>query len=674
MNLLIGALIALLIFLNEAHGVSVSAFSSMEQKQKVFSLIDNDYEDTRIDYDYDKKIDYWRIKKGSLWIEVYYTPVRTIYHVRSFNKTQVDERIFFSENSKLYLAFTKQRKQFIYNFTSQGPLCIENHKNEWAKLTETFAKLSTQSIAMAAESFVGTQCGDILKEETYEHLLGATQEIFNPPGKTENTFIACLESPSAKGYFVKKFGEKDGALNYEKAIVGFKNSIVKFSELPKTDSSILTCKIVEGDLPKNPMKVTETGAQILLQIKKDQSISSAEFKEQLFHESLHISSITDEDLNADITNLCLGKKKIENKDVNKQDWKKQLTKIDPSEMESLSMGSATTKLDVLKGKDLAAKNHSLDIKDAAEASSLPGKHQSPVEMNRMAEAAGATTIAEASKVQTSGVIKAAESVLGSTLAVAAEPSTSLAGSSGATTGSGSSLSGSSSGSNPYASSPSYSASTSSSSDDSRPSRRASDSSRSPASEYQLDMSIVGAKAPIVKIPTPANSNSVGKGEYIKEEVDLTRSTVTTNSNIGRAPASTKTGSSDASTSSTAQTNNVEQTSGNSENHSTTNGGVSSASFGSDSQSSNGSTSNSTQRRGTSPQTTGGPYVPSRDEVVSFFSGGSYQQARGKLKDQSFVQALKQNNITVYDLGGNTYGASRGEVIFVDQGDRFVRQK
>ncbi|UXR65667.1 hypothetical protein EZJ49_05315 [Bdellovibrio bacteriovorus] len=65
---------------------------------------------------------------------------------------------------------------------------------------------------------------------------------------------------------------------------------------------------------------------------------------------------------------------------------------------------------------------------------------------------------------------------------------------------------------------------------------------------------------------------------------------------------------------------------------------------------------------------------SRDEVVTFISNNSYRVTKEKLQKPEFKKQLETQKITVLDLYGNTVGAPRGEVIFLDQGDRFVRQK
>lgn len=64
----------------------------------------------------------------------------------------------------------------------------------------------------------------------------------------------------------------------------------------------------------------------------------------------------------------------------------------------------------------------------------------------------------------------------------------------------------------------------------------------------------------------------------------------------------------------------------------------------------------------------------RDEVVTFISNGRYRNTKEKLQKPEFRKQLESQKITVLDLYGNSVGATKGEVIFLDQGDKFVRQK
>lgn len=77
---------------------------------------------------------------------------------------------------------------------------------------------------------------------------------------------------------------------------------------------------------------------------------------------------------------------------------------------------------------------------------------------------------------------------------------------------------------------------------------------------------------------------------------------------------------------------------------------------------------------TEPTPSTGTKDTTRDEVVTFISNGSYRNTKEKLQKPEFRKQLESQKITVLDLYGNSVGATKGEVIFLDQGDKFVRQK
>ncbi|MEN0060037.1 MAG: hypothetical protein AAGB31_14445, partial [Bdellovibrio sp.] len=257
----------------------------------------------------------------------------------------------------------------------------------------------------------------------------------------------------------------------------------------------------------------------------------------------------------------------------------------------------------------------------AEAPLDPPVEASPLAMNRLAEAGGSTAVAEVSRSQTSGILKMAESLLASTPAVAASGSATAVATSGST--------------------------------------------RSPSS-------VSSAKTKAFK------SSTVGKDEYIAEEIDLTKGTsatssaasktniVKTSADVEKEPTPAASSRAPANVPVVDASREVQVAQG------SVGGSASNASLPS---SSNSGVRRNTQARGTASTGSGsGAYAPSQDEIVSFLSQSSYNQARQKLQDDKFVGNLRDNNITVMDLAGKTYGASNGNVIFVDQGDRFVRQK
>jgi|GEM_PF-1988882 len=641
----------------EALAVYVSPFSSAEQKRRGFSLIDNDYEDVRIDYNQDRLIDYWRIRKGPLLIESYFESSGATFHIRRFKGGSVDERVIFSDNGKFYLYLSQTRKQRILTFTKDGPLCIGNQKSEWEKLRDSFKDIEAGNLNVCSENFLDEKCLDTLPTKTYEDLTDITKEIFSPPNSKPNKLLECLESPEALKEFINRFGEAEGKINHDKAVIGFKNSIIKFLDLKKSDnSSVLICRKVEEEAPKVPMKVTEDGSKIQFIFGKNaEKLPKEELKEQLFHESIHISSIADEALTKKITDLCV-KGRVQ---IDKSTLKQSLTN---------SMRHTNLTL-VAEGEKAAAKENSQEIpKNIAETLLPPAKDQSPVEMNRIAEATGVANTAQVSKSQTSGMIRVAEAVLEPAQAVAASANSSSLASSKSddfsdVSPSSSSYSGNSSSSNSF--------STASTNSQGSEKSRSGENSQPPASEYKLDVGKVDTKVPIAQLATKSKRDIASTGEYIKAEIDLTKnspSKAEDNTKGKATPQSSIPEYSVPPSSKATAGNEIATSSGG-----TSNSTPSSSSFSFGEQATSSATPSKPMQLNKQSSRTSN-YTPSKDEVVSFFARGSYQQARGKLKDQTFIQTLKQNSITVYDLSGNTYGATKGDVIFVDQGDRFVRQK
>lgn len=200
----------------------------------------------------------------------------------------------------------------------------------------------------------------------------------------------------------------------------------------------------------------------------------------------------------------------------------------------------------------------------------------------------------------------------------------------------------------------------------------SNSSRTPAS-VGLGKSVVGTKVPSAK-----GAGGVGGDEYIAEEIDLTA-----NANVGTRSASQRA----ESQSNKAKNQNPRRgpasagmTDGDLGSGQGFSGGgaisANSGGGGSGFSGSGGGTAGPAARSNTrnAASSGGNGQNSSREEIITFFGGADYGMARQKLREPAFVKTLEDNKITVLDLSGNAYGAKRGEIIFLDQGDRFVRQK
>ncbi|WP_374029498.1 hypothetical protein [Bdellovibrio bacteriovorus] len=670
-----------------------------------FSLLDTDYEDTRIDTNLDKKLEYWKIQKGGLIIERYDLAEGVYYHIRKIQGARVQERVVLEENGDLYLIYAQNRRQEIYNFSENGRLCTTNHKSEWEKILKTYSQVSETDFMRTMGKSIADSCYEVDEKGTFADTLeSAVRDIFRAPkDDKKNSFLSCVEGDTVKKMFVEKFGEKNGPIEHEKAVIGFKNSIIQIQEATKP---IFTCKKKGSDASTPAMQTAENG---LIQINMDPAETGAvisRLRQQLVHESLHRSSVKDEALTNQIGALCNAEKvRIINKDA----LEMRTSLANANQTRSWSM--LPDKNIIKKGADDAAKeNKQVIAKEDAEAPPQPAKDASPADMNRLADARGKQEAKETSTAQTSGVVRMAEKVLGSTPANAAEPgpTNSLADNrSGASVPSGSyyagpssapSSSSASSESSSSSSSSSYDVATSSSSSSSDLSSRSSRSSsapRAPASDYKMDTEVVvGSKVAAAKNLGNMRSKELQQGEYIKEEITVgggfsgggvanSRPSAPSDQQPQRAPAAvTPPAGARPSTPTTPSGSREVGGSGGGFNPGFSSapgspgnaGGGSGGSIPTVQPSVSGATPPQKSAAGTAQRNVANTTTPSRDEVVSFFSRGSYENARAKLKDQTFINTLKQNKVTVYDLGGNEYGAEKGDVIFVDQGDRFVRQK
>ena len=230
--------------------------------------------------------------------------------------------------------------------------------------------------------------------------------------------------------------------------------------------------------------------------------------------------------------------------------------------------------------------------------------------------------------------------------------------------------------------PSYSSGSSSSSDDSGSKRRY----QSTDSGYRKSSgTVISGEGP--KVITTKSSNGLAPGERVVEEIDLTKGTnyKATSTAPSRQQRDTPevarvtTGGSTrgpASAVPAAPANPGGEVAAPGAISAGSSGGAALASLNNDTPTSPAPSRRISGNRG--PAASSGSIqnnaASSREEIVTFFSSGSYSLTKTKLRDTGFVDNLKTNKVTIIDLYGNSFGASRGDVIFLDDGNRFVRQK
>ncbi|NUN05087.1 MAG: hypothetical protein HUU57_04925 [Bdellovibrio sp.] len=602
-----------------AYAASVSPFFSIEQKRKSFSISAREYQDSRIDPNSDGKVERWNIEKGPLKISISYLKDRTIYTIIKYEKTHVAERIVVARNGKLFLVKSQNRKEHIYYQSSPEIMCIANHESQWKKMNELFLKVTEGSLMICADKYQDKTCSE---SDFGDQINESIREVYRPPNTSEdskNEFLSCLESNAAKEGFERKYGKEQGQTEHLQSIVNYKNKIVKFLNSPTT-SAVISCKELTDK--SDAAKASESGKiQLILDKnrleKSEISDQIQSFKIQLFHETIHTSKVESEDLVTYLTKLCAEKIK---------------TEVSELKVVGSDVSGSTFVIDSTKAAETASLKAS-DVIPAsiAEAPKPLPPSGSPQEMNRVAEALGSEQTLKISQSQTSGVIKMAESVLASTPAVAAPVSNTIA------------------------------STTSKSS-----------SSRLPASEPTYSPNTKAPSNPALK-NLQKNSTSGKAREYITEEIDLTKqqmvgSTASSASanrvaqaaNSKATTASTSVGAPEVSTSTDTPTASTGSSRGNLNASGAGGGSI--------------STGNTrTNNRGVASSGAASSQNEVREEIASSFLDKPYQEARKQLKNRAFVETLERNDITVYDLQGQSFGAPKGKIIFIDKGNRFDRK-
>lgn len=598
----------------------MTPYSNSNEKRRVFSFSDENFDDTRIDYDEDKKIDYWKIKRGSLIIETYYRKDKTLFHIRKFDNAQVLERLVLLKNGRMRMVLSANRRQALFNYSKNDVVCGENELLHISSIIESL-KTTSIDIPLCTENFLSNECFELSNQEFSDSISKAVESIYKAPSHrplSKNSALECLSDAKIKKYFIQKFGNEIGEVEYEKVLIGYKKSILRFTRMQEGKSEpVLHCKQTDEKSPSPSMRTSEDG-KIQVQVKRNgEKYSVKELEKELFHETLHASSLIDENLTQIITDTCLasGISNIPIITANNQ----------------VSGGVVQTASSIVSQANITqAEKNAVVIPASVEAPLPPPSNSSPIDMNRVAAIESTERVQSISNSQSRGIVRMAESVLAATPAVAAPSTTGLA---SATSGS--------------------------------------TSSRLPASTYKASTS-----APAAKLLAKQNSNGLKPGEYIKEEIDLTQQSAPTRprvaANAAEKPtvaASAKNGLSEPATTEVSANSDI----------------ASSGSLANPAGRSNdtrlsisSSTGARSPRRGMASSGSAVSQVDfakSKTGLVTQLSATSnYQKIRAQLDSTEFVQNLKDNSITVYNLQGKTWGAKKGDIIFLDQGDRFVREK
>lgn len=596
------------------------------QNRNTFVVFDKNYLDLRIDRNQDGKIDYWEIQKNNLKLQIFYGSQNNIFVIKKFLDKNVLEKVYINKNGKFILASNKTRPQKHFHYSES------NCTGETKELKISSDVLSITDNEKDLENFIlklSPSCMDSVVD---------INNIFHNLQTRKNELVNCIQNAPSEIY---------NGLSIQADAISSKF----FAYLEKIRSDIEEEMLIcEGDEVKTDEQKIYLPIDVSGNLKAD--------GKKIFHELVHINDISQiqksessdknavdpsEKLAQDLTTLCFDKKPI--------DLSADPILVDGSNGWSLPI---TDKL-LSEGTAEAGTQGSVAISPAvAETLQQNGPTVSPAAMNRVADSSGASTANKISNQQTSAMVASANTLLGPTPAYASETNSSSTSRGPASTGS-STASATSSGSG------------------------SSKSSRSPIKAY--------GKNEVTMPKGLKHGTKLASDEYIKEEIDLTKSNSASSPSRDVSRPSRASNSRDASARpSTSRTPPEPSPSASGAGSSSAaasavvprgNVGSTDVSPISNTPSSGGSPRTSAARTSTSrtPRTPASvkPSSEGTNRIVEAFTA-SYGQMKNRLRQPRFIETLKENSITVYDYTGNKFGADRGEIVFVDKGDRFVRQK
>lgn len=658
-----------------------------------FLLGYKDYSDLRIDSDLDGKVDYWVLRKGPLEVATRYVRGEVSYiKIKKYLPSSIREAIYTPDSrGHLKLMLAKDRKNLVMHgeadaFDDVGSAALMcSFKISNVDLIKKF----TQSLApgqvvnnILRSKYIDSSCSDDQADILANALKIVITKELGGFGTSDhsNTIFGCLQDPSNKLFSP---ADNEQVLNVKSTATQYLNTMSNLGSGNKSMQGLFACST--DDVPKLTGQYEE-GKQIKISFPKNffnQTLEGQQssLKRLLLHEFLHQSGIKEDAEVEKILEVCDKKHEASggaNVNANptlKKDGQdavnESAAKADSTDIKNITDGKMQLRMrhvDKSEVTDSLNKSAGTQVdltKEIATAAPIPSA-ETLAQTNVQKTPEGISEAVNDSYAQGAPVLRMANQVMGTVNTPALADTTTYESSSDS--------------SNSYsASSDSYTSGSSYHSSSSNDSTSSSSPSRNIASSSTA------------RVANITSRNTLKADEHVVEQVDLS------NSNPSPAPiaaTSTDNGSSTTSGAATTRTNDaaiarransVSRTpaSGTGEiaAMSTSNPSVGSLSTNTESSSPNPQAQSaraaSTGRRPASTASSSGGNSSngtSKDEVVTFFSNANYETSKSKLKDPTFINNLKTNKVTIVDLYGNSYGADKGDVIFLDEGNRFVRQK
>ncbi|MBV2168034.1 MAG: hypothetical protein KUL82_04925 [Bdellovibrio sp.] len=586
-----------------------------------FVISYKDYEDIRIDSNGDSQIDYWFLKKGSTEIHLRFKAGRpNKLSIKKTEPTQVTEVSYTIAGSKILLDSALKRPLILMNLTSEEAQCeIEQIQQKMKSFSNDIVDAVIKD--SISSKLISPECHETLNRKNLNQIQSALYGILNTNIKRESDIRNCLSSDK-----FESAAKEEPQLKLPAALISarFQLQIAQLTQQPEDNAPLIRCEKAEGQ--ESLLSTTEK-RQIHVNLDKLAGSDARIQSRDLEHELLHRSGLTsEEEVNA-VVAIC---KKLEVR-------------------RALNTGSfgftRDVSADVKKSFETVADSKTADTLSTAESGISTSSPQASTSRGP------ASTGSEMAAAQLTANIPQEMTMSSTDMPLATTLSESISTPAPATeTGAQQALLRSASESNGLL-------------------RMANNlvgtmSSPALASDRTTSTSTTTKKSSPVEF---TSRNRLAPGEKVVEEITLENSTPQKAEASPSSPTASPSSGREVSTSSPAPTvSSSGEVARSASEASPSRAPATIAETGTRLPASTKAVAKTSSASSTMTKT--------QDEVLTFISNSSYTATKEKLQKAEFRQQLEIQKITVMDLYGNTIGAKKGDVIFLDQGDRFVRQK
>nr|BFD61393.1 hypothetical protein BdHM001_00740 [Bdellovibrio sp. HM001] len=646
-----------------------------------------DYEDIRIDSDLDGQIDYWYLRKGSFEINIKFKAGRPY----NFDVKHVGDKLVSLANyrwgdSKFILQKTSQRAPILMNLNEDQAKCqIDAIRKKIISFGKSIEDHALQTVV--ADKLIAKDCEQVLPRVRLAQLqkklyFAVKNSLVND---SEDSIGSCLNKPNFAEIYDKKF--KSG-IPADLIAARFQLQAMQLAHQAEDHSPLITCEPAKGQ--KSPLTTSEK-RKIHLDAQAYKEKNSVPNVEDIEHELLHRSGLESEEQVEAVVSVCkqisenkfdMGLKSVRG---NTDDAASQATKDQSGKASADTKAALETRapasdsggksgLEVAKpSSPPAANSPSSSSTPAANGNQIAASQASaniPKEMTLAqsgipdsptlsksitspspATEAGSQQALVQSASESSGVLRMANNLVGAmnTRAGATDKMASAESNitnsevSAKSSGTAKSSDSNKAKSNPFAAL----------------SRDKVSSNERIVEQITLDGNQAPGSPPAPSSSRAVSANRPGQAAAGQSNTPFEQSEVARGASASGARSSGDTGASFNSTA-PAMGGGL--------------GGSPSRSPAAVKPSIAAKTRSANRNpNGLAPSQQASSTV-TREEVVTYISNSSYQATKEKLQKPDFRKQLETQKITVLDLYGNTVGAPKGEVIFLDQGDKFVRQK